>query len=65
MIRGYVKTFDDNKSISFFDDNKFIVKYKSIQRKIEELKFVGSVYDYKYVIIGILKLNLEHILKNN
>ena len=49
----YDETFDGNKLMSFFDDNKFIVKYKSIWRNIKELKFVGlivlPVHDYKYI----------------
>ena len=59
IIREYVKTFDDNKLMSFFTEyDELFEKNKSIRSKIEELKFTGltvlSVYDDKYIETKII-----------
>ena len=53
-MSGYVKTFDDNKLMTFcIDNDKLKGKYKTIWTKTKELKGVElsalSVYDEEYI----------------
>ena len=61
-MNGYVKCFDDNKTMSFFaDDKEFLNEYIKAWEKIRDLigkKFdVESVYDDKYIKTKIKSYN--------